>query len=166
MISKGRTDTPSINGLVLAGGKSTRMGQDKGRMKWHQKEQRYYLADLLSHYCIDVFISCRIDQQQEIDPAYRTLPDTYTGLGPYGGILSAFRYQPDSAWLVVACDLPLIDDAALSYLLQHRDPAAVATTFKSSHDGLPETLFTIWEPRSHQVLLSFLDAGNRCTRKV
>jgi molybdopterin-guanine dinucleotide biosynthesis protein A len=87
-------------------GKSLRMGYDKSSIEWHGKEQRYYMADLLKQYCDEVFISCRADQQNEMDSHYKTLPDTFVDLGPYGAILSAFREKPDAAWLVVACDLP------------------------------------------------------------
>ena len=47
-----------IHGLVLAGGKSIRMGHDKSVINWHGKEQRYYIADLLEKFCdeLDVFI--------------------------------------------------------------------------------------------------------------
>jgi molybdenum cofactor guanylyltransferase len=157
---------PVLNGLVLAGGKSVRMGHDKGLIDWHGKEQRYYIADLLNSYCNDVFISCRDDQRQEIDGQYKSLVDTFSGLGPYGAILSAFREQPTAAWLVVAADLPLIDDTTLQYLIDHRDTSSIATTFESSYDNLPEPLISIWEPKGYPVLLSFLAQGYSCPRKV
>ena len=100
---------PVLNGLVLAGGKSVRMGHDKGLISWHGKEQQYYIADLLKNLCNEVYISCRADQQKATDDQYHIIADTFTGLGPYGAILSAFREKPDAAWLVVACDLPLLD---------------------------------------------------------
>lgn len=156
--------TPPVNGLVLAGGRSLRMGRDKGAIAWHGKPQREYAADLLADGCAEVFISCRPDQVFE--SAYPLLPDTFADLGPYGAILSAFRQQPDRAWLVVACDLPLIDRATLDFLLQHRAPRHLATTFRSPHDELPEPLITIWEPKSYAVLLSFLSQGYSCPRKV
>lgn len=157
---------PLLNGLVLAGGKSVRMGYDKGMIKWHGKEQRYYLADMLRDFCNDVFISCPAEKQPEIDSNYKTLADSFTGLGPYGAILSAFREQPDCAWLVTACDLPLLDEQTLQYLIQHRNTSAIATTFESSYDGLPEPLITIWEPKSYPALVSFLSQGYSCPRKV
>jgi len=156
----------TLNGLVLAGGKSLRMGYDKSSIEWHGKEQRYYMADLLKQYCDEVFISCRADQQNEVDSHYKTLPDTFVDLGPYGAILSAFREKPDAAWLVVACDLPLLDIETLQYLVAHRNPSAVATTFESPFDGLPEPLITIWEPKAYPVLLSFLSQGYTCPRKA
>jgi molybdopterin-guanine dinucleotide biosynthesis protein A len=157
---------PLLNGLVLAGGKSMRMGQDKGAITWHGKEQRYYMADLLQPFCEAVYISCQPEQQLSIGSSYKTVTDTFTGLGPYGAILSAFREQPDAAWLVVACDLPLLDTATLNHLTAKRNSAAIATTFQSPHDGFPEPLITIWEPKSYPLLLSFLAQGYSCPRKV
>lgn len=157
---------PALNGLVLSGGKSQRMGRDKGSINWHQQEQRYYMADMLKNYAGEVYISCRADQQQEIDPAYPTIADTFTGLGPFGAILSAFREQPEKAWLVAACDLPLLDAATLTYLMANRNASAIATAFANEHDGFPEPLITIWEPKSYPVLLSFLAQGYSCPRKV
>jgi molybdopterin-guanine dinucleotide biosynthesis protein A len=163
VISKGHSD---LNGLVLAGGKSKRMGFDKGSVNWHGIEQRYFMADMLKLFCSEVFISCREEQKGDIDANYNVLPDTFTGLGPYGAILSAFAAQPDSAWLVVACDLPLLDADTISYLIANRDVSKAATTFISPHDGLPEPLITIWEPKSYQALLSFQSQGYTCPRKA
>lgn len=159
MISKG------INGLVLAGGKSQRMGIDKSTMLWHGVEQRYYVADMLKEYCDEVFISCRAEQEAEIKN-YTTIPDAYTDLGPYGAILSAFKAYPDKTWLVVACDLPLLDKETLSHLVAQRDTSKMATTFESPYDGLPEPLITIWEPKSYNILLSYIPEGYKCPRKA
>ena len=159
MISKG------INGLVLAGGKSLRMGIDKSTMLWHGVEQRYYVADMLSALCDEVYISCRPEQEQEITN-YPTIPDSYEGLGPYGAILSAFKAYPNKTWLVVACDLPLLDIETLQYLIDNRDTSKMATTFESPYDGLPEPLITIWEPKSYEILLSYIPEGYKCPRKA
>lgn len=156
----------SVNGLVLAGGKSMRMGEDKSNLKWHGKEQKYYLADQLAHYCDQVFISCRAEQVTEIENTYKPLADVFIGLGPYGAILSAFQQDPDKAWLVVACDLPMLTAQTLQLLIDKRNISALATTFESSFDGMPEPLITIWEPKSYPVLLSFLSQGYSCPRKV
>jgi len=158
--------TPVLNGLVLAGGKSQRMGFDKGSVNWFGKEQRYFMADMLQPFCREVFISCREEQKSSIDTNYNVLPDTFTGLGPYGAILSAFKEQPDSAWLVIACDLPLLDADTISYLTGQRDISKIATAFNSPHDEFPEPLITIWEPKSYPALLSFLSQGYSCPRKA
>lgn len=157
---------PVLNGLVLAGGKSQRMGFDKGAINWHGREQRYHMADMLASICNEVFISCRADQQSTIEEAYPTLPDTFHDLGPYGAILSAFREKPDSAWMVIASDLPLMDENTLQYLADNRNPSSIATAYQSSQNEFPEPLIAIWEPKSYPVLLSFLAQGYSCPRKV
>ena len=165
MISK-ETDIPKLNGLVLAGGKSQRMGNPKDKINWHGKEQRYYAADLLAPFCDEVFISCRQDQLDNFDINYNALTDTFLNMGPFGGILSALRSQRDKAWLVVACDLPLLDKKSLEFLIENRNIEKVATTYESPFDGLPEPLITIWEPKSYPLLLNFLGSGITCPRKV
>jgi molybdopterin-guanine dinucleotide biosynthesis protein A len=155
----------SLNGVVLAGGKSQRMGQDKGAMQWHGLSQRDHVAGLLRRYCSEVFISCRPGQELT-DSSYPLLTDTVTGIGPYGAILSAFEKDSEAAWLVVACDLPLLDEATIAYLVKNRNRDSIATTFESPHDGLPEPLITIWEPAAYSFLLSVLEEGITCPRKA
>lgn len=154
-----------LNGAVLAGGKSLRMGQDKGAMLWHGVEQREYIATLLSKFCGEVFISCR-DEQQVVSSAYPLLPDVYENMGPLGAILTAFKKDPESAWLILACDLPLLDEATLRHLVEHRNENAIATTYESPYDGLPEPLITIWEPAAYPYLIGAIDEGYKCPRKA
>jgi len=158
---------PILNGLVLAGGRSRRMGTDKGKMIWNGKEQRYRMADLLKNLCEEVFISCRKDQEEEIkDNFYKTLPDNYLDLGPFGALLSAFEKNHDVAWLVIACDLPLMDKNTLKFLIDHRRVSAVATSYASPIDLLPEPLVAIWEPAAYALLRSFLREDQISLRKV
>lgn len=154
---------PPLFGLVLAGGHSQRMGEDKGLINYHGKPQRDHVVDLISHYCKNTYLSCRPDQAEAVA---NPLPDTFTGLGPFGGILSAFRQHPDAAWLVAACDLPLLDDAVLSQLVGYRSTSKIATAFNSPATEFPEPLITIWEPRAYPTLLQFLAQGYSCPRKV
>lgn len=155
---------PPLYGLVLAGGESKRMGQDKGALEYHGKPQREYAADLLNQFCEQTFISTR--PGQAVESAYPLLEDKFLDLGPYGAILSAFRQYPNAAWLVVACDLPLLDEAALQQLLSHRNRSKMATAFHNPETDFPEPLITIWEPRAYPALLQFLAQGYSCPRKV
>ena len=157
---------PALYGLVLAGGRSVRMGQDKSAIQWHGREQKYYMADMLAAVCDKVFISCRAEQQGDIAPGYTALPDTFDGGGPLIAIRSALRALPNVAWLVVACDLPLLDAATLQYLVAARNADGIATTFQSPFDGLPEPLITIWEPAAYAVLQAHIADGFKCPRKA
>jgi molybdopterin-guanine dinucleotide biosynthesis protein A len=87
------------------------------------------------------------------------------GRGPIAGILAAQSRHPEAAWLVVACDLPFLDDATLATLVARRDPRRLATAFRSRHDGLPEPLCAIYEPGSRAAILAHVGAGRDCPRK-
>ena len=67
------TQQSILNGLVLAGGKSKRMGRDKSSIQWHGKEQQYYMADLLKPQCNEVYISRRQEQEAEKKKKYKIL---------------------------------------------------------------------------------------------
>ncbi|QDA62520.1 molybdenum cofactor guanylyltransferase [Hymenobacter jejuensis] len=157
---------PPLRGLVLAGGKSQRMQTDKGRLRYHELEQREYAAQLLAAVCQDVHVSCRPDQLVDLLPGLTPLPDRFLDLGPMSGLLSAMQLDPNAAWLVVACDLPFLSEATLRHLVGHRNAGKVATAFRSPDNEFPEPLITIWEPRSYAVLLRFLGLGYSCPRKV
>ena len=157
---------PPIAGLVLSGGKSLRMGYDKGMLEYYGKPQREHMADLVELLCQKTFISCRTDQVDVLMGEHFVLFDSVLNLGPFGAILSAFRSQPDSAWLVVACDLPLLDEKTLRYLVENRNPSAIATAFRSPVNEFPEPLVAIWEPKAYPVLLQFMAQGYSCPRKV
>jgi molybdopterin-guanine dinucleotide biosynthesis protein A len=159
-------DVPPLYGLALVGGKSRRMGEDKGLLEYHGKTQREHLLDLLRPFSQETFLSCRPEQVEELKGLGIPLPDTFAGLGPMGAILSAFREKPDAAWLVVAVDLPLLDADTLAHLIENRDPSRVATAFNSSVNEFPEPLIAIWEPRAYPVLLQFLAQGYSCPRKA
>ena len=157
------TSLPAVNGLVLAGGKSTRMGHDKGLIEFHGQPQREYAAKILESVCEQVYISCRPEQMEGIA---NPIVDSFSELGPYGGILSAFRKNPNTAWLTVACDLPFLDESILKYLIENRNSSKLATCFMDSDNQFPEPLITVWEPRAYPQLLKYLSLGYSCPRKV
>lgn len=159
-------NVPRLNGLVLAGGKSERMGKDKGLIEYHGVPQREYVYHLLENFTENTFISCRPDQVQEFDGKLHTLPDSISGLGPFGAIISAFREYPNHAWIVVACDLPLIDESIIMELIESRNPSKIATSFFNPETKFPDPLITIWEPKAYPALLHFLSLGYACPRKV
>ncbi len=157
-----------LRGLVLAGGLSQRMQTDKGRLRYGPsgREQREVAAALLAEVCQDVFVSCRAEQAAELPAGLQPLPDTFLGLGPVGGILSAFQRDPNAAWLVLACDLPFLTAATLRDLVAGRQASRLATAFRSPDNEFPEPLITIFEPRAYPELLRFLSLGYSCPRKM
>ncbi len=156
----------AVHGLLLTGGRSTRMHRDKAALAYHGHSQLAHAWARLQAVVDRAYVSVRPDQQD--DPLRRDYPkivDRLAGLGPLAGILAAQDTHPDAAWLVLACDLPFLEERTLAHLLERREPRAPATAFRSAHDGLPEPLCAIYEPASAPRLAAWAAAGRSCPRK-
>jgi molybdopterin-guanine dinucleotide biosynthesis protein A len=158
---------PPLYGLLLAGGRSTRMGRDKAQLAYGDGTPQLERAmRLLAAHVPKAYVSVRAEQRADpLRARYPQIPDTHPGLGPIAGVLAAQERHPQAAWLVLACDLPLLDAVTLEHLLKARAPERAATAYRSSHDGLPEPLCAIWEPRSHAALAAYVAAGHSCPRR-
>ena len=161
------TAPEAVWGLVLAGGKSRRMGSDKALLKQDGETQLSRAVGLLAGHVERVFVSTRSDQDGDAERGrFEQVIDRYKDMGPVAGILSAMDECPDVDWLVVACDLPNIDAATLDYLLNNRSQEQPFTAFRSSHDDLPEPLCAIYRAESHAVIREFVNSGLVCPRKI
>lgn len=153
-----------LYGLVLAGGKSSRMGQDKGNIDYHGKPQREYLADILEPVCKKVFISCR--KEQMIESHYPLLFDNYDNQGPIAALMTAFEHFPNVSWLVVACDLAMINNNAIEFLIQNRNTNAIATAFQHPETMQIEPLIAIWEAASYPIVQSYFKNYKKSPFKI
>lgn len=158
--------SPPLFGLVLSGGRSTRMGRDKATLAYAGRSQLERAMTLLAPRVARCFVSVRADQRDEpTRRAYPQIVDRLQDAGPIAGILAAFDAHPDAAWLVLACDLPRLDGATLDHLIAHRAVNATATAYRSAHDALPEPLCAIYEPTARALLDAHLASGRQCPRK-
>ena len=161
------TAPESIWGLVLAGGKSKRMGSDKALLVQDGETQLSRAVSLLGAHVERVFVSTRADHADDPERSkFEQIIDRYDDMGPLAGILSAMDSKPDVSWLVLACDLPNIDDATIAYLLQQCSSDHPVTAYESVHDGLPEPLCAIYRPDSRANIDSFVKEGLICPRKM
>lgn len=141
------------------------MGQDKSLLEYHGKPQADHLYSLLGDLCDKTFMSLRAEQKVS-SITDNTIFDQDRYRGPFNGILSAHSSHPEAAWLVLACDLPLIDKDSLIQLIEARDPEAVATAMATHKTGLPEPLVAIWEPGGLDTAMEYLKtAESSCPRK-
>lgn len=152
-----------LNGLVLTGGFSTRMGRDKSLLVYNGLPQREFMFDLLTKCCHNVYTSCR--KEQQVPDRLHPLVDRYEMRSPLNGILSAFDHTPSASWLVVAVDMPFITSSALEFLISQRAPDKLATCFFNPETNLPEPLLTLWESHAHSPLTAFAAQGNISPRE-
>jgi len=157
---------PPLKALILAGGKSSRMGTDKGQLVYRQETSELQRMIALCRQCglePHLSVAAKANSSQSGVPQ---IADRFAGMGPMGAICTAFLTVPDSAWLVLACDLPLLEADTLQALISARDSRKFATAIKGISKPFPEPLVAIYEPRAYSRLLQFLSLGRACPRKM
>ncbi len=153
----------NLYGLVLAGGRSRRLGRDKATLVYKGQLQLDRSIGVLKRYCEQVFISVREDQNYTVGA--EPIIDRMGEIGPLGGILSAFFYHRDKDWLVLGVDMPFINVFTVKELVTARDAEKFATCF-SDKDGGPEPLCTIYENKFKDKLLAAAKSGERSPRRI
>lgn len=139
-----------VAGLVLAGGYSRRMGRDKAGMIYHGRDQLHHAFDLLRSLTEACYVAIREDQLAESHRS--TLPcliDAADAAGPAAGLLAAQQRYPDTSWLLLACDMPLINRSMLQTLLStaKSDPQTEVIAYAAA-DGRIEPMCSLWRPAS------------------
>src|SRR5690606_41979109 len=95
-----------LNGLILAGGKSSRMGRDKSLIVFHDQPQRDHLFNILKRFCNEVYLSCK--NVEGIPEHLNAIPDKFDLNTPLNVILSSFEHEPDAALLPSAVAMPSV----------------------------------------------------------
>lgn len=155
-----------VQALILAGGKSKRMGQDKAMLSYFGKNQIERCHELLKPFCQQIYLSQR--EQQYAENIFADIPrinDRFLDFGPLSGILSAMHSQPEVAWLVIACDLPFLNHETLARLFRERNPDKMASVY-ANEQGLIEPLCTIYEPKIRFSLFEAMAQRKYCPRKI
>lgn len=102
----------AIDGIVLAGGLSSRMGRDKALLPWQGRTLLEHMRGLLLHAGAQrVWVSGNY-------PAFSGIPDRVARCGPLGGLHSVMQQMPDGRAWVVAVDMPLLAPRLLHRLAE------------------------------------------------
>ena len=118
--------TVKISGILLAGGKSKRMGENKAFLRFRGKELYTWSLEVLQALCDDIVISAP-ENIFPIDFPYPTVPDEIPGKGPLSGLHSCLRYVRHDRAVVLSCDIPFITVAYIQALLSEmHDAPAIA----------------------------------------
>jgi molybdopterin-guanine dinucleotide biosynthesis protein A len=148
-----------LAGAVLIGGKSSRMGRPKhlirhtGGETWLERS-----VNTLSPFVDELFIS----GAGELPPVLRDLPrvDDLPGVqGPLAGIGALIKEHPWSSWLVLACDLPNLEAAAITWLLNQRSGRYRAIIARNPSTGRREPLLAWYDYRSGPLIEKLIASG-------
>lgn len=109
--------TTQITGIILAGGKSRRMGSDKGLIMYKGWQLVKYSIELLKPYCTRILISTNNSEYEQF--GYELIGDEITGAGPMAGIASCLRKSNTELNIVLSCDMPLLEPVIIETLLKN-----------------------------------------------
>ncbi len=127
------------NGYILAGGKSSRMGEDKGLMLFNGKSVVQYVIDALAPVVNEVVIVSN-NTAYEIF-GLKVIADEIKDVGPAGGICAALQHSFVENNVMIGCDMPFVSIAAIEELIKNSEGAQITLPI---HDGLLEPLFGVY----------------------
>lgn len=142
-------------GLVMAGGKSRRMGRDKAFLQINGASLIKHQYELLSQFCPKVYVSCAANQGQLFD-GYDLVVDQYEDIGPLGGLASILDIVDDTPVLVLAVDMPAITTEVIAELVSERDLKKNGTVTRNRQSQYLQPLFAIYEASARKHVLEQL----------
>ena len=166
MFSKGHSEPRQLKALILAGGMSIRMGSDKSQLTYHSQTQELHTANLCHRLGLETYISKGYKSDKDFIGSFPIIKDQFKNLGPLAAILSAFSFDSKSAWLILACDLPFLNEDVIKTLLEKRQPEKLATCIQLEKNDFPEPLVAIYEPEMYPISLAFYSNGGSSPRQL
>jgi len=148
-----------LHGLVLSGGASSRMGQDKSLLHYGNRTRPEVLRmrDLLRPYCAEVYLACHPEKVQH--SFFRPLPDVQALCGPMGALVTAFRFRPHVPWLLLPCDMPVLSEILLKKLAFSVEKETQAVCLVKP-DGKLQPLPSLWFPSAAPLVFEAFLAGD------
>lgn len=154
---------PVVGGLLIGGG-SRRMGRPKQMLELGGSSFAERLVRVLGPVVSEVVLL----GGGEVPPALRRLrriPDPPGLSGPIAGLSAALRWAPRCAWLLAACDLPLVTPEALQWLISLRVPG-VRAVLPVTAGGRVEPLLALYEPHAAPLVERLVLSGRRAPRHL
>lgn len=128
-----------INGYILAGGKSSRMGTDKGLMLLNGKPVVQQIIEQLQSAVEKIYIVSNKSDYGQF--GFEVIPDQINNIGPAGGLHAALLHTDKALNFVVSCDMPFINTKGVNYILEKADQSTITLP---RHGKSIEPLFGIY----------------------
>ena len=148
-----------IRACLLIGGRSSRMGHPKHLI--NGQNGRTWVENtvgLLRPFTKEIVLSGKGDVPGNL-AALTRIADVPDVQGPLTGILAAMRWQPDSCWLLLACDMPNITTESLEWLIASRSADSYGTVPRLQEDGFVEPLLALYEPQAKEYFEELCSSG-------
>ena len=125
----------NITGIILAGGKSSRMGSDKGLLKLDNSTFIERIATVLKPFVNDIIIVS--DYKAHDAFGLKRIKDLYKDAGPLSGILSGLKQSKTENNIVLSCDIPFISEELITKLIAHSDEDALINQIECEGKTMP-----------------------------
>lgn len=106
-----------MTGIVLAGGKSTRLGTQKALLKLRDQTFLERAVSALRPFCRQIIVVSAPESALPDVESCTMVEDEEPGLGPLGGLVTGLATSDDEWHLVLACDLPLVRSQVLGLIV-------------------------------------------------
>lgn len=108
----------NITGIILSGGKSSRMGKDKGTCNFNGKPLVEYAIEALKPFCDEILLSTnKPDAYQKY--GLPLIADEFKEIGPMGGIYSCLMKSTNKYNFVLSCDTPFISSQLIKHIIEN-----------------------------------------------
>ena len=152
-----------VGAIILAGGKSERMGRDKALLPYRGTTLLAYVLAVVSQ--IEPQVVVVADRTDKYAVPCPVIADAFPDCGPVGGIVTGLHYLGAGAHLVAACDMPHLHPDILRYLLE----CAIKGDYDAvvpETDGRPEPLCAVYRDTCLAPLTAFLQSGQRAAHRA
>ncbi len=149
-------------GVIISGGKSSRMGADKSLLLWNNKPFYLHAAEILTPFCSEIYVSCNPAQAENYN--LPTIIDKYESNGPMTGVLSSLAALREQSIITLPCDMPEISKDILNEIVNSNDKMLDGVFLKDNNDQI-EPLIAIYNPSIYSKLLTWYDSGNYSLKK-
>lgn len=150
----------NITGIILAGGKSSRMGTDKGTLVLNKKTFIQHIIEAMEPLVNNIIIVSDNPNHSEFN--IKRVEDSIKNAGPLAGIYSGLQHSKTDYNLVVSCDVPLITSKVLQELIKNYEEGFNVIQLESHLKSMPLT--AIYKKTCLQLIKDLLDKGERRVR--
>ncbi len=119
-------------GIILSGGKSSRMGMEKGLMQFENKPLIQYSLDLAKQFCKEIILVANSDDYQKFNA--RLISDLVENKGPLGGLYTGISYSAAKSFLLLPCDMPHLSSRVIDKIISnHKAEISIARQDNRNH---------------------------------
>jgi molybdopterin-guanine dinucleotide biosynthesis protein A len=152
----------NITGIILAGGKSSRMGTEKGLIIYKNKPFVEHIIEAMSPLVDNIIIISNNKAYESF--GFKCYEDLIKNTGPLAGIYTGLRYSKTNNNLIVSCDIPLIKTVVLQKLIDQKNDASEVIQLQSQGKNMP--LIALYKKSCEVIFMEELHQNQKKVQKA